>query len=194
MPHAVPNPLPEQFQLFTFDASWSVFYYDSKESGYHEIRDSVPGSKSCDFIGIRNHVGYLIEGKDFRGYRIQNKARISNGELAVEVAQKVRDTLAGIGSGVRRGDAQRPWNELLAQRLGVAGGQVTVVLSLEDDSASQPLKWKSRLSTLANQIKAKLDWLRVRVSVVSPQTNPGSLPGVTVSNLPGACGHAAKAP
>lgn len=188
----MPTPLPEQFQLFTFDDSWSVFCYDSEGAGYHEIRDSVTGSKSCDFVGIRNRTGYLIEVKDFRGYRIQNKARISDGELAVEVAQKVRDTLAGIVSGVRRGDTQRPWNELLLQCLGKADGQITIVLSLEDDAASSPLRWKQRLNTLSDQIKAKLNWLRVRVSVVSPQTNPGSIPGVAVINLPGACGHGAR--
>lgn len=190
----MPTILEEEFQRFTFDDSWTVFCYDCAQAGYHEIRDRVPGSKSCDFAGIRAAAGHLIEVKDFRGYRIQNKARISDGELATEVAQKVRDTLAGLVSGVRRGDSHRPWNELLAQHLGVAGGRITVVLSLEDDAASQPLKWKQRLSILADQIEAKLHWLRVRVSVVSPQTNPGSLLGVTVGNLPGACGHAAKKP
>ena len=190
----MPTVLEEEFQRFTFDEAWTVFRYDSAEAGYHDIRDSVPGTKSRDFAGVRHGTGYLIEVKDFRGYRIQNKARMTDGELAVEVAQKVRDTLAGVVSGVRRGDPLRPWNELLIQRLGHCSGQVTILLSLEDDAASDPRRWRQRLSTLTDQLKAKLHWLRVRVSVVSPQTFPGAISGVVVGNLPGACGHAAQTP
>ncbi|MBI4662615.1 MAG: hypothetical protein HY735_27700 [Verrucomicrobia bacterium] len=78
--------------------------------------------------------------------------------------------------------------------VGQPQGQVVVVLALEDDAVADVRKWKQRLSTLMNELKAKLHWLRARVSVVSPQTFPGSMPGVSVVNLPGACGHAVHAP
>ncbi len=39
---------------------------------------------------------FLIEIKDFRGARIENKQRIEHAYLADEVAQKVRDTIAGL--------------------------------------------------------------------------------------------------
>ncbi|MBI4662618.1 MAG: hypothetical protein HY735_27715 [Verrucomicrobia bacterium] len=190
----MPMILEEQFQRFTFDDTWTVFRYDCAESGYFGVRDGVPGSRACDFAGVRSATGYLIEVKDFRGYRIQTKARMADGELAVEVAQKVRDTLAGIVSGVRRSDTERPWTEMLIHRLGQPQGQVVIVLALEDDTAADGRRWKQRLSTLTNELKAKLHWLRARVSVVSPQTFPGSMPGVVVTNLPGACGYAAHTP
>ena len=82
----MPTELDEEYQKFTFDDSWTVFRYDSAEAGYHGIRDCMPGTKSCDFLGVWDGRGVPIEVKDFRGYRIRNKSRITDGKLVVEVA------------------------------------------------------------------------------------------------------------
>ena len=47
--------------------------------------DSIPreeGTKAVDIIGLNKSPLYIIEIKDFRGYRIQNKERIKNNELS----------------------------------------------------------------------------------------------------------------
>lgn len=175
--------LDEKNQRFLFGEDWRVFRYDCADSGYHVLRNAIAGTKSCDFLGVHEQTAYFLEAKDFRGYRIENKKRLTKGELADEVAQKVRDTLAGIVSGCRRSDSQRPWSQL-AHILVQAGRQLVVVLCLEDDTATNRLKWQQELDTQLKLIKNKLDWLRCRVRVVSQVTNSGDLPGVVVNNVP----------
>jgi hypothetical protein len=177
--------LDEEFQRFTFDERWIVFKYDSAETGYFAIKDAVAATKACDFLGVfAATVAYLMEIKDFRGYRIQNKKRLGKGDLAMEVAQKVRDTLAGIVSGCRRGEYAYNWHEL-AEYLTSPNRELVVVLCLEDDA----LQDKAKLGVQAELIRQKLSWLRPKVRVVSQGVNSHRLPGVVVRNLPGACGH-----
>jgi hypothetical protein len=179
--------LDEEYQRFTFDECWVVFKYDSADTGYFSIKNAVANTKACDFLGLWTcSVAYLIEVKDFRGYRIQNKQRLGKGELALEVAQKVRDTLAGIVSGCRRGDGKYSWKEL-RDHLTSPDSDIIVVLCLEDDG----LQDKAKLGVQAELIRQKLSWLRPKVRVVSQSINPGKLPGVAVTNLPGAAGCAA---
>ena len=177
--------LDEEYQRFTFDEGWVVFKYDSAGTGYFAIRDAMTGTKACDFLGLwNNSAAYLIEVKDFRGFRIQNKPRLGKGELALEVAQKVRDTLAGIVAGCRRGDGNYAWSELRAC-LTSSQEEVFVVLCLEDDGSQD----KAKLGVQAELIRQKLAWLRPKVRVVSQKVNPGKLQGLLVTNLPGVGCH-----
>jgi hypothetical protein len=178
--------LDEGFQRFTFDERWVVFKYDSAETGYFAIKDAVEATKACDFLGVfEETVAYLMEVKDFRGYRVQNRKRLGKGELAMEVAQKVRDTLAGIVSGCRRGDDGYNWRDLV-EYLTSPNRELVIVLCLEDDAVRD----KAKLGVQAELIRQKLSWLRPKVRVVSQGVNPHKLAGVEVRNLQGACGHA----
>lgn len=182
--------LDEQYQRFEFGDDWEVFRYDSEESGYYAIAKSVQNTRSVDFLGI--YLGrecYVIEVKDFRGYRIRNKKRLTTGELAEEVAQKVRDTLAGVISGCRTGNSAGCWSDI-SGCLTTPDSDVRIVLWLEDDTAGNPMRWKQELSTQTQLIKQKLHWLRVRVFAVSQSTYNHCPPQLAVSNLPGACGTA----
>ena len=88
--------IKEGFLRFHFDESWIVIKYDDHKD-YRERIGRLPDIKAVDFAAIHDVVFlFFIEVKDFRGYRIQNRHRILDGELAVEVAQKVRDSVAGI--------------------------------------------------------------------------------------------------
>ena len=93
----------EERQRFTFDDQlWIVVKYDQCADYLKKIA-KLPETKGVDFIGrLRQADGilYWIEAKDFRGYRIQNKRRLSDGELAIEVAQKLRDSIAGVVGGI----------------------------------------------------------------------------------------------
>jgi hypothetical protein len=186
----MPTELPEEHQLFRFNDDWLVFRYDCTESGYQAICDQVPGTRSCDFVAVlRDTWACFIEVKDFRGYSAQNRRRITDGELAIEVAQKARDTLAGVISGVRRADSTYPWRALLQKKIDASDSGLRVYLWIEDDVATgSPRRWQQRLDTLQKDLKRRLHWLRPRVIVASPQTCPGSISGVTVRNLAGAAG------
>jgi len=182
--------LDEEFQRFEFGENWKVFRYDCEESGYHAIRNSIQQTRAVDFLGVFEEREWcVIEVKDFRGYRIRNKKRLTTPELAEEVAQKVRDTLAGIIAGCRSNNRSGPWTDL-ERALIAANGDVRIVLWLEDDTATDLQRWKQQLSTQTQLIKQKLNWLRVRVFVVSQPTYADCPPRLRVSNLPGACGHA----
>lgn len=88
--------IEEGYLLFEFGDKWRVFKFD-EHPDYKKISDIVNGTKGVDFVGIFNEKTlYFIEVKDFRGDRIKNKDRISKGELLIEVAQKVRDSIACI--------------------------------------------------------------------------------------------------
>src|SRR5208283_666042 len=102
-------------------------------------------------------------------YRIQNKTRLTSGELAEEVAQKVKDTIAGVVAGCRSGNTAGPFADL-GRFLLAPGSEVRIVLWLEDDAAVNPQRWKQELSTQTQLIKQKLRWLQVKVFVVSQST------------------------
>lgn len=184
--------LDEGKQRFVFDVRWRVFRYDDPASGYQALCEQIAGTKACDFAGwFDGRIPYLIEVKDFRGYRIENKRRLTQRELALEVAQKVRDTIAGIISGCRRSDSERPWCDLAGcLTASETEREVVVILCLEDDTSLNSHRWMAELKTQADLIKQKLNWLRVRVWAVSQSGNLHRLPGVTISNLSGAAGHA----
>jgi hypothetical protein len=182
--------LDEEYQRFEFGNRWQIFRYDSAESGYHAIRDSIPHTKSTDFLGVFDgRECYVIEIKDFRGYRIRNKKRLTTGELAEEVSQKVRDTLAGVFAGCRANNLAGCWRDV-ERSLATPNCDVRIVLWLEDDAAVNPLRWKQELSTQTQLIKRKLHWLRVKVFAVSQSTYNLCPPQLNVSNLAGACGTA----
>jgi hypothetical protein len=66
---------------FTFDVHWKVLKWDGHGAylnGLHQFQ----GTKAVDFFGLYIGAPWFIEVKDFRGYRIENKARLSTGELA----------------------------------------------------------------------------------------------------------------
>jgi hypothetical protein len=180
--------LNEGFQRFDYGDDWRVFRYDCAESGYLDISNSIPHTKSVDFLGVfAGSQYYFIEVKDFRGYRIPNKKRLKSGELAEEVARKVKDTLAGIVAGCRSGNTLGPFSDL-GKSLVAAESDVRIVLWLEDDAAANISQWKQELSLQTQLIKEKLRWLKVKVIVVSQSTYNHCPPQLTVTNLPGACG------
>ncbi len=148
----------------------------------------LAGTKAVDFIGLwgdADGVLYWIEVKDFRGYRIQNKRRLSDGELAQEVAEKVRDSLAGVVGAYGSSsdpDVWRPFVRSLWQKTS----PMQVLLWLEEDDPRRPPGRRDNAAqVLSQEIKRRLQWLAARVLVVSQDV--GRCPeGLEVADLPGA--------
>ncbi|MEW5980092.1 MAG: hypothetical protein AB1898_30225 [Acidobacteriota bacterium] len=179
---------------FEFGNSRSVERYDGQEgvgkreahSFYRNRVSKLPETKAVDFVGLSNPHGasYLIEVKDFRGYRIQNEKRLTTDELAREVAFKVRDSVAGV-VGAKRSYQEGVLPEA-ADNLVIPEKDVGVVLWLEDDAAKKADSWKAELATLVDKIKAYLSWLTSKILVVSLSTHHYLPPDLKVTNLPGA--------
>lgn len=180
---------------FKFDDAWTVVKYDETVE-YERIRDQTE-AKGVDFVGLTaagnsRFVIHLIEVKDFRGHRIENAPRIRAGKLVLEVAQKVRDTVAGVIGACRTSDEAQHWRHF-ARALRRGRDEVRVVLWLEQDRPHsrgdvsgqhhRRKRDKNGLSVLTALLKRRLRWLTVRTFVVDQGTG---LQGVTASNLPGA--------
>ena len=158
---------------FQFSSNWWVVQYDDL-TDYANLKNTVEGSKAVDFIGIlSNKTLVFFEIKNFRGHRIENKPRLSAGHdpLELEIAQKVRDTLAGVAAASRnsthlRTEWQRVLSFLQNERINVE-----VVLWLEEDKTPQYEATRKRMQAvggvLAQRLKQKLTWLTNRVFVCS---------------------------
>lgn len=172
----------EQYLRFEFDDEWQVTKYDSHRD-YQKIQEQT-GAKGVDFVGLTPTDGdrlYLVEVKDFRGYRIENKRRVKDSQLALEVAQKVRDTLAGIVGAYRASSEPEVW-QAYARYLANAAPPLYVVLWLEEDLSHTPQeRSRQKKSILGNQLKQRLKWLTTRVLVESISSS--QLPDVVVKSL-----------
>jgi hypothetical protein len=187
----MPRALEVEKQRFEFGDSWTVaFKYDDTDFHQKEatklqgLIDGVPHStKAVDVVGIHEASGLLLlEAKDFRGHRIANKPRIE-GEVSVEVAVKVRDTVAALVGAARKPETEFPSGTLAAALR--QGKDVAVVLWLEDDTFKNAVRAKVSLSALNQRLKSLLSWLNVRTFVLSSSV-PNRINHLIVTNLPGA--------
>ena len=127
---------------FTFDDDWTVVekWDDSRvfRNGIMKLNGDVwdvdrqtsqrVGTKAVDILGVRGSDLYFIEVKDFRGHP-ETKAQDVRAR-AVEIACKVRDTLAGVvGANCTH---KEPWVETCAALLARPGCRVIVVAWIEE--------------------------------------------------------------
>ena len=107
----------------------------------------LPGIKGVDFAGILDGVLYLIEAKDFRGHRIENRKRLESGELAIELRQKVHSSVACMVGFHRTSPNPDHW-EPFVEALGDKGKRVKVVLWLEHELPPHPAVRRKALSSI----------------------------------------------
>ena len=172
----MPTILVEKFVEFNFGDSWCVLRYDGTEETrdgrrvghpfYREQVSRLAGTKAVDFVGVQADTGYLIEAKDFRGYRIQNRKRLATSDLAVEIAKKVRDPLAGLVAAKRNHPDPGVLGDVAAQ--------------------GDPRQWKAEQALLADKIKSYMSWFSSRVLVVDQTTYQQHPSDLHARNLPGA--------
>ena len=143
-----------------------IKYDDTKD--YHKVRDGVDGTKGVDFVASTTKQFYLIEIKNYRGHRIQSKSKIQ--ELDLQIAQKVRDTLAGIVGGTRNSThRQADWRHFL--KLLMDGISIHVLLWMEEDRLPSKLR-KSAAGIMNRRLKQRLSWLTANVMVINKTNNP----------------------
>jgi len=156
--------IQEQHLQFQFPSDWQVCKYDEQNHFYHNQIRRCQGTKAVDILAWSGTEFFMIEAKDFRGDRIDNKVRILKGELISEVTQKVRDSIAGLYG------AYRCFNEELQpfyHPLFYGKHQpVKVVLLLEEDRPPDRAKsFKYRRSQLEKNLKTQLKFLGVHCHI-----------------------------
>ena len=145
----------ESHLRFEFGEGWQVLKFD-EHCDYRNMQKSLPGTKGVDFVGVYGGDLYLIEIKNFRGYRIENQQRLIKGALAVEFGQKVRDSVAGIVGFRRTSSQQEIWRPAV-NSLCDPEQRVKAALWLEHDlPARDPQRHKAKRSVRTKVFKQKL--------------------------------------
>lgn len=80
--------------LWTFPDGWSAMKFDDWSFFRKQFQGCADGNKAMDILAMApdKKVLWMIEPKDYKRHRREPK----KGSLAMEVAEKARDTLSGI--------------------------------------------------------------------------------------------------
>ena len=138
------NEIEESELLFKFDAAhWQTIVYDKHQC--HEKINSTE-AKAIDFLSIYDQkTVVLFEIKNFRGHRIENKSRTENAtaDLVLEVAQKVRDSIAGMIGAVRDPLAiETEFWKTIGQLITKPKKEIIVIAWLEEDTNTSQIMQK----------------------------------------------------
>ena len=149
------------------------------------MKDALEDTKAVDFVALcepaegESHL-YWIEVKDYRA-----QPRPEQKRLAAIVAQKTRDSVAGVVGFFRTSgtpDVWRPFMQALSGKKTV----VKVLFWLEERSLAGPVQRRAnRAQVQAQEIKRRLKWLTTKV-IVTGSGLGGAPGGLTVSYFPAA--------
>lgn len=162
--------------LFRFPDGWGAEKYD-REDGFVGRKCKIDGTKRVDILALSPDALLMIEVKDFRTHAIENKHRkVLDGPdpLHVEVAQKVRDTIAFLFAAYRVGDDSL--NPYCRHAFAKPDRRIEVILFLEEDE-ERARRGRSRSRTnLEAALKALLAPFGVRCHVQRRATMPSNSP------------------
>ncbi len=178
---------------FVFDDQWQVVRLDQCDFFRNHLMP-LQLTKSVDFVGLHGgRAVYLVEVKDYRGFRIElkNDEKMCDGDtLHLQVARKVKDSVACLLGAARACDeALSPY---CSHRMLTDSDFLRVVFWLEfdpsdkrryRDPAHREAAMKAEASTREKQLKQALSWLTKHVVVANQSIAPGTLPGTTVRDL-----------
>jgi len=184
----------EQRLRFDFGSTWEVEKFDEHtvyRDGIERLKEPIVcghcrtsrdvGTKAVDFIGRHQDRLYLLEVKDFHGHGVENRKRLRE-QLAIEVALKVRDTLAALVGALHfcrpRSLTLRP----LAEQVLRNPPKVLVWLEMDPFPARLEQRGDPTLD-LRNALRQSLRWLNPDVWVVNHATVWPAL-DLTVSRIP----------
>ena len=116
----------------------------------------------------------MIEAKDFRKERIKNQPRLTGGELAIEVAQKVCDTFAGIFGAYRWNNEEL--HDFYKMLFPKSETKIQVILFLEEYRPQEKMQYfKIQRSNLLKIMKHHMKFLNVKSFIYSKNGIPDYL-------------------
>lgn len=161
---------------FYFPDNWVVLKYDADDGFYKRRLDKhFHNLKAVDIVAVDPAADLLVllEVKDFRGHGVANRKRITTGELAKEVGQKVLHTLSGLYLGLR---LQQPEFIVLQSQLLPLPNKLEVVLLLEEDAVGlSTIEEQNRDTNRQNlliKLKSMFKPLKIKVHLHSRATVP----------------------
>lgn len=154
----MPVTLEEGCLKFQFEEASIPWKYDDSSFYRNQFQSFAGGAKGVDFLCHTRNTLWLIEVKDYRAHERQKSQ-----DLSEEVAEKVRDTLAGLAALRVNGNGNDP-NERKWATAALKKKRLRVVLHLE-------LPKLKRVSKLYPDIKLHRDFqehLKAVVRAVDP--------------------------
>jgi hypothetical protein len=183
--------------VFEFPDDWETLKYDQKDGFYDKSVQKCQGTKAIDFLVLENNRQLWIEVKNFRGDAAANQLRLSPTEndvpglvdtrnfveekqwkdqitvsrkkvfIADEIAQKVRDTCAGVlGATLRDVPEFQPFSIALQNKL-----PVHIILFLQqDEERDQAVDFRGMAQRIADKIRQQLGFMNATVEVINQYT------------------------
>lgn len=173
--------------VFRFDDRWEVYQLDEEADYRQKICKQIPETRCIDFIGFNDadKILLFIEVKGFRGYGDKKNVQRLTGEkddITVEIAQKVKDSLATIIGGARNStnlpDVWKSHVEHLNDN-----GNLKVIAWVELDVSTENLlrRAKTNMSTRRKELRKRLTWLTSDVDILNTRAYNNELEGMEVS-------------
>ena len=171
---------------FHFPDNWRIIKYDDA-AFYRNTIESI-GADMCavDFIASPSpdfSTLLLIEVKDFRGYAVENRKRLSSGELVIEVIRKALHTLSALYLSAYTGNTElQPFhndNLLPPQRM-----ELILFMENDDETGYSKLRIENSRKNIAD-MEFKLKRLKLRLKISTRILSIARLKdrdGFTVSN------------
>lgn len=162
---------------FDFDDTWTVLKYDDTSYHRNQFQSACGGTKAVDIVAFRpKSCAFLVEAKDYcrpaSDYRDHPRTKIA--DLPQEVAEKVRDSLAGLAAARLRA------NDGVERQVAAdffRCGDMRVVLHLEQPSKHAKLYPRGAvdLADVEQKLKQLLHAVDPHPRVVD-RTSTGNLP------------------
>lgn len=179
--------ISESGLLFKFSDQWEVYQLD-KEADYREkICKNIPETKSVDFIGFneKQKILLFVEVKSFRGFGNRTNIQRLTGEnddITVEVAQKVRDSLATVIGGARNStNLSDTWKRYIDHLSNKKNLKVVSWVELDTSTEISLKRANVNMSTRRNVLRKRLTWLTSDVRILNTRNYNNELDGVEVS-------------
>lgn len=173
--------------IFRFDDRWEVYQLDEEADYRQKICKQIPETRCIDFIGFNDtdKILLFIEVKGFRGYGDKKNVQRLTGEkddITVEIAQKVKDSLATIIGGARNStNLPDVWKNHVGHLND--NGNLKVIAWVELDASTENLlrRAKTNMSTKRKELRKRLTWLTSDVDILNTRAYNNELEGMEVS-------------
>lgn len=173
--------------IFRFDDRWEVYQLDEEADYRQKICKQIPETRCIDFIGFNeaDKILLFIEIKGFRGYGDKKNVQRLTGEkddITVEIAQKVKDSLATIIGGARNStNLPDVWKNHVEHL--IENGNLKVIAWVELDVSTENLlrRAKTNMSTKRKELRKRLTWLTSDVDILNTRAYNNELEGIKVN-------------
>jgi hypothetical protein len=167
--------------LFDFNDDVTAIKFD-EQPFYRNKFNVLKGARGVDILAYNRECFMILEVKDFRGYEIENRKRVtatssvSKGKgcteepLDLELALKVRETLACMLAAAlddNEEDISPFFKPIIDKARGRSNISLKVLLFVEGDIPRFPLYSRNMIDS----IKKKMRWLNARVFVENIDTH-----------------------